>query len=111
MPEDKTPPLRFWIGLHKDGTGRQCIVDFNGGPMEGVKQAWNDKNGDAVTVMETVVQPKLSRTAERYLELLKSNERFLGDPRLPLLEALLTEIGMECYVAGMQNAGLHPKRP
>lgn len=42
MPEqEKRPSLRFWIGRHRDGTGRQRIVDFRGGPMDGVKAAWD----------------------------------------------------------------------
>ena len=111
MSKEESPPLRFWIGLHRDGTGRQCLVDFNGGPMEGVKAAWNERNEDRLTTMETVIQPELSQAAGAYLETLVVLERRLGDPRLPELERFLREVAMAAYEAGMQNARLHPKRP
>ena len=111
MSNEEKAPLRFWIGVHRDGTGRQCLVDFYGGPMEGVKAAWNEKNGDRLTTLETVIQPEFSQTGQDYLELLTMMERRLGDPRLPRLEKFLREIVMEAYEAGMRNAGLHPKRP
>ena len=111
MPEEKRAPLRFWIGLHKDGSGRQCIVDFHGDSMDGVKAAWNEKNEKRLTTMETVIQPELTRGSAAYVELLKRMESYLGDSRLPALECLLREIAMAAYEAGMQNAGLHPKRP
>jgi len=111
MPDDKRPPLRFWIGLHVDGSGRQCLVDFHGDSMAGVKAAWNEKNEKRLTTMETVIEPELSHDSAAYLELLKRLEGRLGDPRLPELEKLLREIAMEAYEAGMRTAGLHPKRP
>lgn len=111
MSDEKRPPLRFWIGLHVDGSGRQCIVDFHGDTMAGVKAAWNEKNEKRLTTMETVIQPELSHGSEAYLGLLKKMEGQLGDPRLPSLEKLLREIAMSAYEAGMQNAGLRPKRP
>ncbi|GEM_PF-2966163 len=111
MSKEEHAPLRFWIGLHKDGSGRQCIVDFDGGPMEGVKAAWNAKNAQAVTTMETVIQPELSRSGRNYLELLVMMERRLGDPRLTCLAEFLREVVMTAYEAGMQDGGRTPKRP
>lgn len=108
---DARPPLRFWIGLHKDGSGRQCIVDFHGDTMDGVKAAWNEKNPDRLTTMETVIRPELTRGSASYLELLRRMEGLLGDPRTPALELFLREVAMAAYEAGMQNAGLRPKRP
>ena len=111
MPQDKRPPLRFWIGLHRDGSGRQCIVDFNGDTMDGVKQAWSEKNEGRLTTMETVIQPELSHDSRRYLDLLQRLESFLGDRQPAALEELLREVAMEAYKQGLQVAGLHPKRP
>jgi hypothetical protein len=111
MSNEKRPPLRFWIGLHVDGSGRQCLVDFHGDTMQGVKNAWSEKNKDRLTTMETVIQPELSHGSEAYLDLLKKMEGMLGDPRLPALEKLLHEVAMAAYEQGMQNAGLRPKRP
>ncbi|HTK60584.1 MAG TPA: hypothetical protein VL283_05285 [Candidatus Baltobacteraceae bacterium] len=111
MSNDKRPPLRFWIGLHRDGSGRQCIVDFHGDTMDGVKAAWNEKNEKRLTTMETVIEPELSRGSVEYLGLLKKMEGMLGDPRLPTLEKLLHEVAMAAYEQGMQSAGLRPKRP
>ncbi len=111
MSKEEDAPLRFWIGLHKDGTGRQCIVDFDGGPMEGVKAAWNAQNEKAVTTMETVIRPELSQGGRDYLQMLTMLERRIGDPRLPALEKFLREVAMAAYEAGMQNAALRPKRP
>lgn len=111
MSKEENAPLRFWIGLHKDGSRRQCLVDFDGGPMEGVKAAWNKQNEDSIMTMETVIAPDLSSEAREYLETLTVLERRLGDSRLPNLEKLLREVAMSAYEAGMQNAGLRPKRP
>lgn len=111
MSNEEKAPLRFWIGLHKDDSGRQCIVDFDGGPMEGVKAAWNKESARAVTTMETVIVPELSQGGRDYLQTLVMLERRLGDSRLPELEKFLREIAMAAYLAGMQNAGLRPKRP
>ena len=108
---EKKIPLRFWIGRHKDGDGRQCIVDTDGGPMEGVKSAWNEKNPQAVTTMETVIQPALSPDSEQLLNFLLSLEGCLGDPTNPMLHKLLKEVAMAAYEAGQQNAALRPKRP
>jgi hypothetical protein len=103
-------PLRFWIGVHKDGSGRQCIVDFDGGPMEGVKAAWNERNPDRVTTMEAVVRPELDPATGNYLELLKRAEGVLGDPRLPALEKFLRAVALAAFEAGMRNAGLRGRR-
>lgn len=110
MPDEKRPPLRFWIGLHVDGSGRQCIVDFHGDTMDGVKTAWNEKNEKRLTTMETVIAPELSRGSELYLELLKRTESLLGDPRLPTLEKLLHEVAMAAYEAGLQRGGMHGRK-
>lgn len=106
MPDDKRPPLRFWIGLHRDGSGRQCIVDFHGDTMDGVKAAWNEKNEGRLTTLETVIIPELSHGSEAYMALLKKMESQLGDPRLPSLEKLLREVAMAAYEAGLRSK--HP---
>ena len=107
MPEKQEhPPLRFWIGLHRDGSGRQCIVDFHGGPMEGVKQSWSEKNEGRLTTMETVIQPEFDRGEVATLELYKRMENLLGDPRLPALEALLRKVAMTAYESGLQQGAL-----
>lgn len=111
MSNDKRPPLRFWIGLHEDGSGRQCLVDFHGDTMEGVKAAWNMRSTEALTTMETVIQPELTRGSAAYLELLRRMESYLGDSRTPALETFLREVAMAAYEAGMQNGGRTPKRP
>lgn len=111
MPQDTRPALRFWIGLHKDGTGRQCIVDFHGDTMDGVKAAWNEKNENRLTTMETVIQPELTRGSAAYLELLRRMESCLGDSRTPALEMFLREVATAAYEAGLQNGGRTPKRP
>lgn len=111
MPEDKRPPLRFWIGLHVDGSGRQCLVDFHGGPMHGVKSCWDPNNPTRLTTMEAVVQPELSLSSSTYLDLLKTMEARLGDSRLPSLEKLLSEVAMAAYEFGLKNGGQNPKRP
>lgn len=111
MSDEKRPPLRFWIGLHMDGTGRQCIVDFHGDTMQGVKNAWNEKNADRLTTMETVILPELTRGSAAYLDLLRRMESCLGHSSTPALEMFLREVAMAAYEAGMQNAGLRPKRP
>lgn len=111
MSDVKIAPLRFWIGLHMDGTGRQCLVDFDGDTMEGVKRSWSEENPNRLTTMETVIQPELDREEAATLELYRRMERHLGDSRTPSLEKLLHRIAMAAYEAGMQSAALRPKRP
>ena len=96
-------PLRFWIGRHKNGDGRQCIVDTDGGAMEGVKSAWNEKNPKAITVMETMIQPELSPGSRQLLGLMIDFEKRLGDPSTPWVHKLLEEIAMAAYESGLQN--------
>lgn len=111
MSNEKRWPLRFWVGVHVDGSGRQCLVDFHGDAMQGVENAWSEKNPDRLTTKETVIIPELSHESERYLDLLKKLEGQLGDPRLPSLEKFLREVAMAAFEQGMQIAGLRPKRP
>jgi len=111
MSNEKRWPLRFWVGVHVDGSGRQCLVDFHGDAMQGVENAWSEKNQNRLTTKETVIIPELSGPSQRYLDLLKKLEGQLGDPRLPSLETFLREVAMAAYEQGMQIAGLHPKRP
>jgi hypothetical protein len=102
MTDDKRPPLRLWIGRHRDGSGRQCIVDTHGHEMAGVKAAWDKENPKGLTSIETVIEPVLSRGTLEYLALLISLETRLGDPRLPELERLLREVAMAAYASGIE---------
>lgn len=96
-------PLRFWIGRHVDGSGLQCIVDTDGGPMEGVKQAWSGDKPDRLTTLESVVQPELAPVSERLLKLMLRFEKCLGDPTTPVTHGLLQAIAMTSYGVGLRR--------